>query len=82
MGDKQLSAIELEIEEARQRLGSTIDQLTYRASPKTIARREADNVKGFFVGADGSPRTGNIAKVAGGLVGVVALLARVRTLAK
>ena len=36
----ELSALEREIEETRQRLAHTIDQLTYRANPKTIVGRE------------------------------------------
>ena len=36
------ASIESEIEETRERLAGTIDQLAYRASPKTIVRREVD----------------------------------------
>ena len=36
----QVSSLEREIEQTRERLGATIDQLAYRASPKTIVRRE------------------------------------------
>ena len=32
---QDMSALEREIEETRQRLASTIDQLTHRANPKT-----------------------------------------------
>ena len=39
------------MEATRERLAATIDQLVYRASPKTIARREVASVKGFFVDA-------------------------------
>lgn len=81
MSDQQLSAIERDMEQTRVRLASTIDQLVYRASPKTIARREIDTVKGFFVGPDG-PRTDNIAKLAGGVVGFVLLAVVVRRLTR
>ena len=70
-----------EIEETRERLGATIDQLVYRASPKTIIRREIASVKAHFVDPSGAPRTDNILKVAGGVVGVVALLVVVRRVA-
>ena len=39
------------METTRERLADTIDQLVYRASPKTIARREVASVKGYFVDA-------------------------------
>lgn len=82
MADKQLNSIEQEMEETRKRLAATIDQLAYRASPKTIAKREVDSVKGFFLDATGSPRTDNIAKVAGGFVGVVVLFVLIRKVAR
>ncbi len=67
-----------EIEATRDRLAITIDQLVYRASPKTIMRREVASVKAFFVDPQGSPRTGNIAKVAGVVVSTVALVVVLR----
>lgn len=82
MGDRNLSAIESDLEATRQRLASTIDQLAYRTSPKTIAKREVNQVKGFFVAADGSPRTDNILKVVGGIAGAVIVLGIVRKIVK
>ncbi len=77
-----MSALEREIEETRERLASTIDQLAYRAHPKTIVGRQVTTVKSHFVELDtGAPRTDNILKVAGALVGVVVLLAVVRKVA-
>ena len=64
-------SIEDEMEETRQRLAGTIDQLLHRASPKTIADREVTKVKAHFVDAAGNPRTDNILKVAGAVVGFV-----------
>jgi hypothetical protein len=76
---KETAALEAEMEATRDRLAATIDQLVYRASPKTIARREVASVKGYFVDArTGQPRTTNIAKVAGGVIGVVVLFAVLR----
>ena len=67
------------MEATRERLAGTIDQLVYRASPKTIARREITSIKGYFVDLQtGQPRTTNILKVAGGVLGVVVLFAVVR----
>lgn len=80
---KQLSAIETEIEETRERLASTIDQLVHRSSPKTIVRREVTSVKSHFVDLEtGAPRTDNILKVAGGVVGVIVFFAVVRKIVR
>ena len=77
-----MSALEREIEETRERLASTIDQLAYRAHPKTIVGRQVTTVKSHFVELDtGAPRTDNILKVAGALVGAVVLFAIVRKVA-
>jgi hypothetical protein len=78
----ELSEIEREIEETRERLASTIDQLAHRASPKTIAKREVNSVKGYFVAPDGKPRTDNILKVVGGVAGVVAVFVLIRKVAR
>ena len=73
------NSLEQEIEATRERLAHTIDQLIYRAHPKTIVRREATSVKGHFVDLDtGAPRTDNILKAAGVVVGCVALFVVVR----
>ena len=73
-GEKSPDLIENEIEATRERLASTIDQLVYRASPKTIARREVATVKAVFVDAQGNPRTDNILRVAGAVAGFVVLV--------
>ena len=82
MADRNLNAIESDIEMTRERLASTIDQLVYRTSPKTIAKREVNQVKGYFVDADGAPRTDNILKVVGGVVGVVVVFGIIRKIVK
>ena len=77
--DKQLSSLEREIEETRENLAATIDQLLYRVHPKTIVSREVSSVKAHFVDpATGRPRTDNILKVAGAVVGTVAFIAILR----
>jgi len=73
------SALEREIEETRERLATTIDQLLYRSSPKTIVGREVASLKAHFVDVrTGEPRTDNILKVVGGVVGAIALIVVVR----
>jgi hypothetical protein len=78
-----MSSLEREIEETRERLATTIDQLLYRSSPKTIVSREVFAIKAYFVDRQtGQPRTDNILKVAGGVVGTIALFALVRKIAR
>jgi len=74
----ELSDLEAEIEATRERLAVTIDQLLYRSSPKTIVGREVAQIKAHFVDADGAPRTDNILKTIGGVVGVIALFVVIR----
>jgi len=78
-----MSSLEREIEATRDRLAGTIDLLVHRANPKTIVGREVSSIKAYFVDPlTGSPRTGNILKVAGGVVGVVVLFATVRRIVR
>ena len=74
--------LESDIEATRERLAATIDQLAYRASPKTIVRREINGIKAHFVDAQGNPRTDNILKVAGGVVEFVAFVVVMRKVTK
>jgi hypothetical protein len=74
----QVSSLERDIEETRERLAATIDQLVHRASPKTIAQRQVAQVKGYFVDEQGQPRQDNIIKVVGGTAALVTLLVVVR----
>ena len=76
------TSLEHEIEETRERLAHTIDQLIYSVHPKTIVSREVTSVKSYFVDyRTGAPRTDNILKVVGGVVGAVALFVVVRKVA-
>ena len=73
------SDLEREIEETRERLAHTIDQLLYRSHPKTIVGREVASLKAVYVDpGTGEPRTDNILKTVGGVVGFVALLVVIR----
>ena len=79
---QETTALEAQMEATRERLAGTIDQLVHRASPKTIARREISSIKGYFVDLHtGQPRTTNILKVVGGVVGAAVLFAVVRKVA-
>jgi Protein of unknown function (DUF3618) len=77
-GQRAPESIEKDIEATRERLAATIDQLAYRASPKTIARREIASLKAHFVDGYGNPRTDNILKVAGAVVGFAVFVVVVR----
>ena len=70
--------ITADIVETRERLAATIDQLTYRITPKTIASRRLQSIKAKFVTADGKPDTAMIGKTAAGVVGFVALIIVIR----
>jgi hypothetical protein len=75
----QTSDLEREIEETRERLAQTIDTLLYRSSPKTILGRQVAAIKAHYVdAATGEPRTDNILKTVGGVVGFVGLLVVIR----
>jgi hypothetical protein len=77
--DNDTSSLEREIEETRERLAQTIDQLVHRANPKVIASREVASFKAHVVDtATGQPRTDNILKVVGGVVGAIALVVVLR----
>jgi hypothetical protein len=77
-----VTSLERDIEETRERLAHTIDELLHRAHPKTIVSREVTTIKAYFVDAQtGSPRTDNILKVAGGVIGAVALFVLIRKVA-
>ena len=80
---KDTSALEREIEETRELLAVTIDQLIHRASPKTIVGREISTVKAHYVDVrTGEPRTNNILKTVGAVAGVVVLFAVIRRLSR
>jgi hypothetical protein len=80
---KETAALEHEIEETRERLATTIDQLLYRAHPKTIVSREVSSIRAHYVDpATGQPRTDNILKTVGGVVGVIVLFAVIRKVAR
>lgn len=79
---KEADDLAREIEETRERLATTIDQLLYRSSPKTIAKREVAAIKGYYVdAATGEPRTDNILKTVGGVIGTIVLFVVVRKIA-
>jgi hypothetical protein len=80
---KDTADLEREIEETRERMAATIDQLLYRSHPKTVVSREIAQVKAYYVDpATGAPRTENILKTAGVVAGVVAAFAVIRAVVR
>jgi hypothetical protein len=69
------SAIEQQIDAARSRLESTVNELAYRAQPKVIAQRRLDDLKLKLVAATHTPEGGlrveRIGAAVAAVVGVV-----------
>ena len=77
-----MSSLERDIEETRERLATTIDQLLFRSHPKTIVQREVAQVRAYYVDSTtGEPRTDNILKTVGGVVGAVVVFLVIRKIA-
>jgi hypothetical protein len=78
------AALEQAIQDRRDHLAATIDELTARAQPKEIARRGAAEAQRRFRtlthGPDGQLRTERVAAIAGAIaiVGALVLLRRRR----
>ena len=70
--------LEREMEETRERLAATIDQLVTRTNPRNVVKGRVAEIKAVFVDADGDPRTDNVLKVVGGVFGFVGLLVLIR----
>ena len=76
--DRSTTSLEREMEQTRERLAATIDELVTRANPKTTVNRRVTELKAVFVDANGDPRTDNVLKVVGGVFAFAGLLALIR----
>ena len=76
--ERSNASLEREMEETRERLAATIDELVERTSPKNIAQRRVAELKAVFVDANGDPRTDNVLMAVGGVFGFAGLLALIR----
>ena len=85
--------IQADIAAARARLASNVEGLITQAHPKAVAARTVQDAKGFaasefqaakaqFVAVDGTPRTTRLAALGVAVLGTVALLVVVRSLAR
>ncbi|MGB3830170.1 MAG: DUF3618 domain-containing protein [Ornithinimicrobium sp.] len=86
MADKQKPRSEKEIvadlAATRDRLARTVDQLTFRASPAELKRRQVEKLKAkgneIAFDADGEPRLDRLASALGGVSGVALVLGTAR----
>lgn len=70
-----------QIDQIRERLADTVDELVDRAHPKAIAARSLESLKGRFVDETGSPRLDKIVPVVAGAAVAIAAALVVRRLA-
>jgi hypothetical protein len=80
VGRRSPQDLEYDIEQTRDRLADTLDELLFRIKPKTIVQRQVEETRSHFVDAQGRLRTEKVAAVAGAAVGVVAFFVVVRRL--
>ena len=74
--------LEHDIEQTRDRLADTLDELLFRIKPKTIVQRQVEETKSHFVDAKGNVRPERVAAAVGAAAGVVAFFVVVRRLSK
>ncbi len=79
---RSIEQIETEIEASRVRLAATVDQLTHRAQPKEVARRQVASMKTSFDGAtrydDGTLRSERVAAILAAVSVVLVVLGLIR----
>jgi Protein of unknown function (DUF3618) len=81
-GTRSPQELEYDLEQTRDRLADTLDELLFRVKPKTIVQRQIAETKSHFVDAQGQVRAEKVAAVAGAAVGVLAFFVVVRRLSK
>ena len=92
-GTRSKEQIQADIAAARARLASNVEGLITQAHPKAIVARTVQDAKQFaagefdaakaqFVAVDGSPRTARLAALAAAVVGSIAFLVVVRSIAR
>ncbi|MFZ0323459.1 MAG: DUF3618 domain-containing protein [Actinomycetes bacterium] len=65
--------IQADIDAAQQQLAATVDELSDRLSPQSLADEATGVVKGWFVHPDGSVKGKPIAIIGGTLAGLIVL---------
>jgi predicted RNA-binding protein Jag len=65
MSDQKTAEIEAEIEEQREHLADTVDQLAHKMDVKAQAKERAEDLKSKMTNAEGKPRPVVYAAIAG-----------------
>ena len=68
MSDQKTADLEAEIEEQREHLADTVDQLAHKLDVKAQAKERAEDLKNRMTTDDGKPRPAVYASVAGVLM--------------
>jgi hypothetical protein len=68
MSDQKTADLEAEIEEQREHLADTVDQLAHKLDVKAQAKERAEDLKNRMTTDDGKPRPAVYATVAGVLM--------------
>jgi hypothetical protein len=68
MSDQKTADLEAEIEEQREHLADTVDQLAHKLDVKSQAKERAEDLKNRITTDDGKPRPAVYAAVAGVLM--------------
>ena len=79
---KQSDDLVREIDEIRERLAGTVDELVDAVHPKSILRRGLNSVRSKFVDENGSVKTGTVVPLVGGVVVVIVGAVVVRRLVR
>lgn len=68
MAENPSDEIARQLEQTRERLTKSVDDLQDYVRPSNVANRGLEKVTGFFVDADGQPRAERIAAVGAGVL--------------
>lgn len=77
-GKSSADALAKQLQETRERLEQTIEDIGDYVRPKNIATRSMDKVTDFFKTDDGQPQTQRIAAALASVVGTIGLLKKSR----
>jgi len=71
---RSVAEITAEMDETRQRLAGTINDLQQAVSPRNLAQRQLDRVKSYYVDEYGAVRPERVAKTVGIVVGSIVVI--------
>ncbi|MGA9715206.1 MAG: DUF3618 domain-containing protein [Aeromicrobium sp.] len=79
---KQSDDLVREIDEIRERLAGTVDELVDAVPPKNMLRRGLHSLRSKFVDENGAVKTGTVVPLVGGVVVVIVGAVVVRRIAR